>query len=231
MIIQHQTVYTELHNLGTIGHLIRPDDDKTYPGLVMIQEWWGIEPHVLDIAERAAREGFVVMVPDLYHGKVANEPDDAMKLVMAMRQNLDVAIGEVVTACTYLYNNIGVQPKKLGVMGFCMGGMLTYKVAERYPNLGAISPWYGGGYDPSAEDVAKVSASVLAIYGALDGGIPEAQVKKIESLYKNAGKDAEFKIYEGAGHAFLNPSHGALHQPSATDAWARAMAFFKAKLV
>lgn len=231
MIVQTQTVFTELHNVAPTGYLVRPDDDRTYPGIVLIQEWWGLEPHIRDVAIKLASNGFVVLVPDLYHGAVATEPSDAQKLAMMTFQNVQQAIGEVLTALKYLDNNMGVKPKKLGLMGFCMGGHLALRAAERYPNLGALSPWYAGGYDPSAEDVAKITAPVLAIYGETDGAIPVPQVNKIETLFKVAGKEAEFRIYPNAGHAFNNPDHGMGNAEAAKDAWARAVAFFKAKLV
>jgi carboxymethylenebutenolidase len=145
-------------------------------------------------------------------------------------KNIEKAISEIILSLDYLRNNAGVQPKKLGLMGFCMGGHLAFRVAERYPHLGALSPWYGGGYDPTAEDATKVNAPVLAIYGETDGGIPVAQVRKIEQLYKDAGKDIEVRIYPNAGHAFNNPDHGMYVADAAKDAWARAVAFFKEKL-
>lgn len=230
MIVQAQTVNTDFHNVSPQGYLVRPDDDAVYPGIVLIQEWWGLEPHIRELAQRLAAQGFVVMVPDLYHGKIANEPNDAQKLAMMTFQNIQSAINEIVLALDYLHKNAGVQPKKLGLMGFCMGGHLSYRVAERYPNLGAVSPWYAGGYDPSPEQVAAINAPVLAIYGETDGGIPVAQVNKIESLFKAAGKEAEFYIYPNAGHAFNNPDHGMYVADAAKDAWASAVAFFKDKL-
>lgn len=230
MIVFTQTVYTDPSHASRQGYLARPDDDRTHPGIVLIQEWWGVEPHVRDVAERIAREGFVVLVPDLYAGRIANEPDDAQKLMMATVQHMDRAIQEIILALNYLRNNVGVRPKKLGLMGFCMGGLLAFKTAARYEHLGALSPWYGGMYDPSPEDVAKVTAPVLAIYGEHDRSIPVPQVRKIEGLYKAAGKDAQFIVYPGAGHAFLNPDHGMYVESAAKDAWAKAMAFFKARL-
>jgi len=230
MIVQTQTVFTELHNVAPSGYLVRPDDERSYPGIVVIQEWWGLDPHMRDVAIKLAGQGFVVLVPDLFHGAVATEPSDAQKLAMMTFQNIQSALGEILTALKYLENNMGVRPKKLGLMGFCMGGHLAYRVAEHYPNLGALSPWYAGGYDPVAEDVAKINAPVLAIYGETDGAIPVAQVKKIESLFKASHKHAEFRIYPNAGHAFNNPDHGAGKPEAAKDAWARAVAFFKANL-
>ena len=231
MIVQTQTVFTELHNVAPTGYLVRPDDDRTYPGIVLIQEWWGLDPHIRDVAIKLAANGFVVLVPDLFHGAVATEPNDAQKLAMMTFQNVQQAIGEILTALKYLDNNMGVNPKKLGLIGFCMGGHLALRAAERYPNLGALSPWYAGGYDPAPDDVMKITAPVLAIYGENDGAIPVPQVKKIETLFKAAGKDAEFHVYPNAGHAFNNPDHGMGNAEAAKDAWARAVAFFKAKLV
>jgi carboxymethylenebutenolidase len=231
MVVQTQTLYTDPHNASPQAYLVRPDDDMVYPGIVLIQEWWGLEPHIREIAQRLATEGFVVLVPDLYHGKIATEPNDAQRLLMQTFERMDAAVNEIVLSLDYLYKNAGVQPKKIGLMGFCMGGHLAFRAAERFPHLGALSPWYAGGYDPAAEDVAKVNAPVLAVYGETDGAIPVAQARKIEQLYKDAGKEIEVLIYPDAGHAFNNPDHGMGNAEAAKDAWAKAVAFFKAKLV
>ncbi|MCS7087151.1 MAG: dienelactone hydrolase family protein [Thermoflexales bacterium] len=229
MIVRTQTVHTDPNRSGPQGYYVCPDDDKTYPGVVLIQEWWGIEPHIRELAIRLATSGFVVLVPDLYHGKVATEPNDAQRMMMMTLENVERAISEIILALDYLRNDEKVQPKKLGLIGFCMGGYLTYRVAERYPHLGAISPWYGGGYDPKPEDVARIAAPVLAIYGQTDPWIPMEQVRKIESLFKAAGKEATFLVYK-AGHAFNNPDHGMYVPEAAKDAWAKAVAFLKQKL-
>ncbi len=230
MIVQSDTVFTDPNDNGPRGYLVRPGDGQAYPGIVLIQEWWGIEPHIRDIAQRLASEGFVVMVPDLYHGQIATEPDDARKLIMMLRGNVEIALREVELAAEYLRKDPGVSSKKLGIMGFCVGGFLTFKMACRYPHIGASSPWYGGGIDPRTEDISKINAPMLAVYGELDGGIPLAQVRAIESALAEAGKTAEVRVYAGAGHAFLNPDHGAYHEASAKDAWARAVALFKTNL-
>ena len=230
MIVQTQTLYTDSHHASPQGYLVRPDDDKVHPGIVLIQEWWGIEPHIRELAQRLATEGFVVLVPDLYHGKIATEPNDAQKMMMLTFQSLERTIGEIVLALDYLRNDAGVQPKQLGLIGFCMGGHLAYRVAERYPNLAAVSPWYAGGYDPAPEQIAAINAPVLAIYGEADSGIPVALVQKIEGQFKAAGKTAEFHVYPNAGHAFNNPDHGMYVAAAAQDAWSRAVAFFKERL-
>ncbi|HET9920296.1 MAG TPA: dienelactone hydrolase family protein, partial [Ktedonobacteraceae bacterium] len=99
-------------------------------------------------------------------------------------------------------------------------------VASRYPDLGAVVAFYGAGYDPTPEQVAAVNAPVLAIYGSQDTSVPAEQIHKIERLYKAAGKDLTVRIYD-AGHAFINPNHGALNAEAAADAWPRAVQFLK----
>jgi carboxymethylenebutenolidase len=223
-VIRTSQVDLHVNGEGAYAYVAQPDDDALYPGVVLIQEWWGVEPHVRDLAQKLASEGFIVAVPDLYHGRVATEPGDAMKMVMLLRQNIDRASQEIIGALEALKAMPGVQPKKPGLIGFCVGGTLTYIVAARYADLSAVVPFYAGGYDPTPEEVAQVSAPVLAIYGRHDQSIPLTQVEKIERLYRDAGKDIDVRIYD-AGHAFLNPDHGTGNPQAAADAWPRAVKF------
>src|SRR5512136_3023370 len=97
------------------GYLAQPDDTQTHPGIVVIQEWWGLVPHITDVAERFAREGFVALAPDLYHGQAASEPDEARKRAMALDRNR--AVAEILAAAQYLETLKEVEPKKIGVVG------------------------------------------------------------------------------------------------------------------
>ena len=106
---------------------------------------------------------------------------------------------------------------------------MAYVVASRYPDLGAIVSCYGAGYDPTPEEVARVNAPVLAIYGSKDESVPMVQIQKIERMYKTAGKDLTVKVYD-AGHAFINPSHGAGNEKAAAAAWPLAVNFLKQRL-
>lgn len=229
-ILQNEMVKLEANGTGAVGYLVRPDDNTQHPGVVLIQEWWGIEPHVREVAQRLASEGFVVLVPDLYHGKVATEPNEAQKMMMTMRGNLEQAIKEINGSLEYLKGLANVEPKKLGIMGFCVGGFLTLTVASRNQDLGAVVPWYPGGYDPAPADVEKVNAPVLAIFGGQDQSISTEQVHKIEQVYKEAGKDIQVLVYPEAGHAFLNPDHGMGNSEAAADAWPKAVSFLKQHL-
>ena len=214
---------------GAYAYVAQPDDNAKHPGVVLIQEWWGIEPHIRDLAHKLAAEGFVVAVPDLFHGKVVTEPDEAQKMVMMIAGNIDKAAREVIGALETVKAMPNVEPKKLGLIGFCVGGLMTLVVASRYPDLGAVVAFYPGGYDPKPEEVAKVNAPVLAFYGRRDDSIPMEQVDKIEKMYKAAGKDYTAKVYD-AGHAFINPDHGMGNEQAAAEAWPLAVNFLKEKL-
>lgn len=214
---------------GAYAFVAQPDDDAKHPGMVLIQEWYGIEPHIMDLAQKLAEQGFVVAVPDLYHGKVATEPNDAMRMIMLISDNVDKAANEIIGALDTVKNMSNVEPKKLGLMGFCIGGFMAYTVASRSTDLGAVVAFYGAGYDPTPEDVQKVNAPVLAIYGSQDESIPQEQIQKIESMYKEAGKDITVKVYD-AGHAFINPVHGDGNEQAASQAWPLAVNFLKDKL-
>jgi len=228
-VIRTSNVDLKVNGDGAYAFIAEPDDNARHPGIVLIQEWWGIEPHIRDLAQKLAAEGFIVGVPDLFHGKIATEPNDAQKMVMMISSNVDRATREIIGALDTLKAMPNVEPKKLGLMGFCVGGFLTFVVASRYPDLGAVVPFYGAGYDPTPEDVAKVTAPVLACYGSRDGSISTKQIQKIERMYKEAGKDITVKVYD-AGHAFLNPDHGMGNEKAAAEAWPLAIKFLKEKL-
>ncbi len=228
-VVRTSKVDLQVNGDDAYAFVAQPDDNQEHPGVVLIQEWWGIESHVVDLAQKLAADGFIVAVPDLYHGKVATEPDDARRMAMLISGNVDRAAREIIGALETVKAMPNVEPKKLGLMGFCIGGFMTYTVAARYPDLGAVLPFYGAGYDPTPAEVAKVNAPVLAFYGRQDKSIPLAQIQKIERLYKAAGKDYTVKVYD-AGHAFINPDHGMGNEQVATKAWSLAIQFLKEKL-
>lgn len=214
---------------GANGYLAQPADDAKHPGIVLIQEWWGVDSHIIDLAQKMAAQGFVTLVPDLYHGQVATEPDDARRIVMQLRESIETAMQEIHGALKVLMDLPEVDPKKMGIIGFCFGGGITYRAAERFPEISVAVPFYGGGYDPTLEDLANSTASVLAFYGEADAGIPAEQRQKIETVFKAAGRDFQMRVFPG-GHAFLNPTHGGYHADSAKQAWGEAIAFLKEHL-
>ncbi len=228
-VIRTSHVDLKVNGNNAYAFVAQPDDNAKHPGIVLIQEWWGIEPHIRELAQRLAADGFVVAVPDLYHGKVATEPNDAQKMVMMISKNIDRAAREIIGALETVKAMPNVEPKKLGLIGFCVGGFLAYVVASRYPDLGAVVSFYGAGYDPKPEDVAKVNAPVLAIYGRKDQSVPMEQIAKIERMFKEASKEYTVKVYD-ASHAFINPDHGMGNEKAAAEAWPLAVNFLKEKL-
>lgn len=210
------------------GFLARPNDGAQHPGVILIQEWWGIDSHIKDLAQQIANEGFIVLAPDLYHGKVVTEPDEAQKSMMTL--NMDKAVKEIGQAIDYLSGRDDVAPESLGMTGFCMGGALTWKAAAEYnAALSCIAPFYG--YNPAAEAVAKITVPILAVFGEDDPATPKSTIENVENLVEQQGNgDSKVLVYANSGHAFLNPQHGAGNPETAADAFAELIAFLKNNL-
>lgn len=207
------------------GYLARPSDGMPHPGVILIQEWWGIEPHIKELTDRLARAGYVVLAPDLYHGRVATEPNEAMKESMAL--NRDKAGAEIQRAIAYLRGRDDVIPKQVGVVGFCMGGFLTWKVAERENGaIAAIAPFYAGGFNPTAEEIRRVTAPALVIWGSRDQAIPESRREHVVNLLQREGKTFNVLLYE-TGHAFMNDTHPTYNPQAAAEAWRELLAWLK----
>ena len=212
----------------TPGYLAEPEDGQTHPALVAIQEFWGLVPHIKDVAGRFAGEGFIALAPDLYHGEIAVEPDEARKL--AMELDRDRAVQEIVAAIRYLKALDQVQPKKIGVVGWCMGGSLSIATAasqlQGADALGAAVAFYGKPRDMSI--ISEIKAPLLGLYGELDHGIPTEQVHEMEGILEENGIEHEIHIYPGAGHAFFNNTRPQAYNPSAAqDAWRRTIDWFR----
>ena len=206
------------------GYLAEPEGAPR-AGVVVIQEWWGLNEDIRGIADRFAAEGYLAFAPDLYDGQVSTEPDEAMKLAMALER--DVA-GQVVDAAIgWLKDERGVA--KAGCIGFCMGGGLTLAAAMRpTSNVDAAHVFYGGGMPP-AEQLAAIACPVMGSYGAEDESIPAEQVDMLRSTLEARGVPTDVKLYEGAGHSFFNAGE-AFHQEAAADAWRRTLDWFGAHL-
>ena len=208
------------------GYLAYPDDGGAYPAAVVMQEWWGLNEHIKDVARRLALEGYVVLAPDLYKGQVATEPDEARKLVMEL--DMPAAVAEIGSAIDYLLAQENVSSAQAGVVGFCMGGGLALMTAladAGVGKVGAAVPFYGQPLSP--EQAAQVQAPILGLYGADDGGIPVAAVQAMQDALTAAGVDNEFQIYAGAPHAFFNDTRASYRPEAAADAWARMLAWFE----
>lgn len=209
-----------------VGYLARPKQSAG-PGVVVIQEWWGLEAHIKDVTERFAREGFVALAPDLYHGKSTSEPDEARKL--AMELDRPRAIGEIAGAARYLKSLVEVAPKKVGVVGWCMGGGLAFAVAHATREFNAAVGFYGR--PPADDETAGLTCPVLGLFGEADGGIPPALAESFRAALIQHGKPHEVHVYPGAPHAFFNDSRPHIYQADAAqDAWKRTLRWFEVHL-
>lgn len=211
------------------GYLVVPETDTPLPGVVVIQEWWGLDDHIKDVTRRMAAEGFVALAPDLYHGVSTKEPDEARKLVMDLDR--PHALKDIQGAVNYLIAHEMVSPKKIGTIGFCMGGGLSSVMSYTGTNLGAVAVFYGGGAPMTDEMAEKVSVPYLGIYGELDKGIPLETIHSNEALLKKHNKVSEFHIYPEAPHAFFNDTRDAYRESAADDAWNRTLAWYRKYLV
>ena len=198
------------------------------PGVVVIQEWWGLVDHIKDVCDRFAKAGFVALAPDLYHGKATKSPDEAGKLMMAMR--IEEAEKDLAGAVDYLLKHDGVTSKKIGIVGFCMGGALSLYEATKNENIGASVVFYGG-HPKVKPDLPNLHAPVLGLYGANDRSVTPASVHELERKLKALGKEIETVIYPGADHAFFNDSRPQVYnEEAAADAWQRTVDFLRHRL-
>ena len=208
------------------GYLALPASGSG-PGLIVVQEWWGINPQIKGMTDRFAGEGFVALAPDLYHGESTKSPDEAGKLMMALR--IDETEKDLRGAIGYLLNHEATSGAKVGTVGFCMGGALSLYAASKNPQVGACVVFYG--IHPNVKpDLENLQAPVLGIYAELDAYVPPATVHELESKLKEHGKSVEMHIYPNVDHGFVNDTREVYNEAAAKDAWKRVLAFFRGHL-
>jgi carboxymethylenebutenolidase len=215
-------ITAEQNGIELQGYLSEPEDQETKAGLIVIQEWWGLTDDIKEIADRYAVEGFLAFAPDMYHGGVATEPDEAKKLAMSMER--DLAAQEIDAAIAWLKEEYGVS--SVGCVGYCMGGGLTLATAIRpSSNVDAVHVYYGGGM-PSAEQIATIKVPVLGSYGAEDDGIPAEQVDMLRETLTSSGVTNDITLYTGAEHSFFNDTRPAYNDDAAMDSWMKSVEWF-----
>ncbi len=199
------------------------------PAVVVIQEWWGIVPHIEDLVERFAGAGFAAIAPDLYHGKTTTSPDEAGKLLMEL--DVERAAKEIAGAGQYLLQRPECTSKKYGVVGFCMGGALAqYAATFDAKNVGAAVSFYGG-FKKANPDWEKLEAPLLLIYGENDKGVPANTGRELAEKLRKLGKNVEVAVYPNADHAFFNDARPEVYNPdAAADAWKKTLDLFRRAL-
>jgi carboxymethylenebutenolidase len=224
--MQGQMIEFRANGRTTSGYL--NSHAGTGPGLIVVQEWWGLVDHIKQLADRFAAEGFITLAPDLYHGKQTKSPDEAGKLLMAL--NIAEAATDLRGAADYLLALPSVQPKKVGVVGFCMGGQLALFGAQEHPDRISAAVNFYGIHPKAPIDPAKLRVPVLAHFGRGDQSVKEADARALAARYHAVGASFEAHFYD-AGHAFFNDARPQVFdQPSADLAWQRTLDFLRAQL-
>lgn len=199
------------------------------PGILVIQEWWGLNDHIKDIVDRFAAAGFIALAPDLYHGQVTTEPDGAGKLMMAL--NIAEASKDMSGAIDELTARTGRS--SVGVVGFCMGGGLALVVACNRPDaVASCAPFYGLiPWESAQPDWSTLAAKVEGHYASDDHFFTPAAAEALQATLRDLGKDATLHVYPDVDHAFFNDTRPEVYAPEASaTAWARVLELFRTTL-
>lgn len=207
------------------AYLCVPKGKGPFPAVILIHEWWGLNDWVKNNAQLFASKGYVALAVDLYRGKSTPSPDEAHELMRGLPE--DRALRDLKAAVEYLSSQKNVRSKSIGTIGWCMGGGYSLSAAVAIPSLRASIICYGRLVTDSLS-IAGIHASILGIFGARDNGIPVESVREFGSACKQSGKDISLKIYDDAGHAFMNSNNTkAYREHSAVDAWSNIWSFLE----
>lgn len=219
-------------NGGTGGGYLAPAHEGAGLGVVVVQEWWGLVDHIVDVCDRFAAEGFTALAPDLYHGKTVpnREPDEAAKAQMAL--DLKRAAGDLSCAVDFLQAHDAVRGHGVAVTGFCMGGGLALWLATLRPDaVRAVVPFYGIAPDGAEPDWAALAAAVEGHYAEDDDMATPGAVAAFSARLEELGKDVRTFTYPGTGHAFFNDTRPEVYdEDAARQAWVRTLEFLRAKM-
>ena len=211
------------------GYLALPDGTSPRPAVILIHEWWGLNQDIVARADALAKEGFVVLAPDGFRGRVAANASAAQK--QTSETPAAQIAGDLDAAFQFLARNPRVIPGKVASWGFCFGGSQSQRLATRQPALAAAVVFYGGGPLQGVEDLGVWTAKtpMLGVYGKLDPNIPVAKVRAFEAALEAKGIPATITVYPGVGHAFVNSANYA-QGGAPTLAWRQAVEFLKVTL-
>jgi carboxymethylenebutenolidase len=207
------------------GILYTPQGKGPFPALVVIHEWWGLNDWVKEEASKLADQGYAALAIDLYRGKVATTPDEAHQIMRGVPE--DRANRDLLAATAYLASLKNIDPKRIGSIGWCMGGGYSLDLAIADPKLKAAVINYGHLATDDAT-LKKIDAPILGIFGGQDKGITPADVNKFEAQMKAMGKTVDIHIFPDAGHAFENPGNKTGYRAEdAAEAWKLTTAFLE----
>ncbi len=204
-----------------------PEGGGPFPVVILIHEWWGLNEWMEKKGEELTHEGFAVLAVDLYRGKATADPDAAHELMRGLPE--DRALRDLSAAVDYLQKQSSVKGQKIGVVGWCMGGGFALKLAIARNDIAACALFYGS-LPTDKEALAKINCPVAGFFGAEDRGISTQDIKQFEQNMISVDKKVTIKIYERAGHAFMNNTRPSYNEAAAKDAWKRCTTFLSNNL-
>jgi carboxymethylenebutenolidase len=224
-----ETVSFKSNGSTASGYLVKPSAGSG-PGVLVIQEWWGLDSGIKEMAERLGKAGFVALAPDLYHGELAahDEMDKAAHLMQSMPP--DRAGRDMSGAVDYLASHAAVTSKSIGVVGFCMGGMLSFIIAANRPDkVSAVVPFYGFPSGPFEPDWSRLTATISGHMAENDNHFAPDAARALEAKLRGMGKNVTLKVHPGTGHAFMGPHNalGTLDEKLAAQIWPEVVSFLK----
>ena len=215
------------------GYLVVPEGGSG-PGVIVVQEWWGLDWGIKEMADRLGEAGFVALAPDLFHGELAghDEMDKAGELMQNMP--IDRAGRDMSGAVDFLADHGATTGEGIGVMGFCMGGMLTWVLAAQRPDrIKAGVAFYGfPEVEDGPADLSRIEAVMRGHMAENDDFFPPEKAREFDAALKEMGKDVEITIHEGAGHGFMAPHNalGTTDEDLAAEVWPQATSFLHGQL-
>ena len=225
-VVAEEVVYGTVDGQPLRGYLARPEGAApgTLSGVVVIHEWWGLNDNIRMMTRRLAGEGYVALAVDMYGGQVAEDPQQARNLVQTVMGNREAGLENLRAAADYLREERNAE--EIGVIGWCFGGGWSLQAGLGMPEMIDAVVMYYGQPVTDRERLAQLDAPLLGLFGAEDQGIPLAEVREMEQTLADLSEDATIRVYEGANHAFANPSGERYNAAAAEDAWERTVAFF-----
>ena len=213
---------------GTPGYYARPDDSKEYPSVIMIHEWWGLNQNIRDMADILAGKGYSVFAVDLYDGEVARNSSRALTLSNEVRENPGEAVSKMQSAVHGMRNK-DTTTDKIASLGWCFGGGQSLQLSLSNTSMDGTVIYYGTLTDNKTE-LSNIEEPVLGIFGTEDQVVGQKSIRQFNSSLDELGVSKQIEMYEGASHAFANPS-GESYMPNATkDAWNETLEFLEANL-
>ena len=212
------------------AYLAAPAGAGPFPAVIVVQEWWGLDAHIKDVARRLAGEGYFTVAPDLYSrqgNRVTNDPNIAAELMGGLKQG--DGIDDLLSTINWIKTQSAAKATRIGIIGFCMGGSYATLAPCVTRDIKAAAPFYGE--IPPDEKLRELNCPMFYAYGENDGWIQRSDVDRLAGALRKFNKPGEVRVYKGCSHGFFNDTRADVYSASdAKDAWSRTLKLFEENL-